>query len=123
MTSTAARMAFAGLLAVVVSVAGCTHVHRACAPASMLNSEALVDLAADAEHAGGNERATMQAALKNLESDFHDEVAERRYNVLALSGGGSYGSYSAGVLNGWTASGQRPQFDIVSGVSTGALIA
>jgi len=123
MTSTAARMAFAGLLAVVFSASGCTHVQRACPPASVLNSEALVDLAADAEHAGGNERATMQAALKNLETDFRDEAAERRYNVLALSGGGSYGAYSAGVLNGWTASGQRPQFDIVSGVSTGALIA
>ena len=44
-------------------------------------------------------------------------------NVLVLSGGGVNGAYTAGVLKGWTASGTRPQFDVVTGVSTGALIA
>jgi predicted acylesterase/phospholipase RssA len=43
--------------------------------------------------------------------------------ILAISGGGSYGAYTAGVIKGWTASGTRPQFDVVTGVSTGALIA
>jgi hypothetical protein len=42
---------------------------------------------------------------------------------LALSGGGQYGAYTVGVLSGWTAAGDRPQFDVVTGVSTGALIA
>lgn len=45
------------------------------------------------------------------------------HNVLVLSGGGANGAYTVGVLNGWTASGQRPQFDVVTGISTGALIA
>ncbi len=44
-------------------------------------------------------------------------------NVLVLSGGGMNGAYTAGVLKGWTASGTRPQFDVVTGISTGALIA
>ncbi len=44
-------------------------------------------------------------------------------NYLALSGGGAGGSFSAGLLDGWTRSGTRPVFDVVSGVSTGALIA
>ncbi|MGI9423391.1 MAG: patatin-like phospholipase family protein, partial [Hyphomicrobiaceae bacterium] len=44
-------------------------------------------------------------------------------NYLALSGGGSNGAFGAGFLNGWTASGKRPVFEIVSGVSAGALIA
>ncbi|MCP9626202.1 patatin-like phospholipase family protein [Rhodopseudomonas palustris] len=44
-------------------------------------------------------------------------------NYLALSGGGADGAYGAGLLNGWTAAGTRPSFSIVSGVSTGALIA
>lgn len=44
-------------------------------------------------------------------------------NFLALSGGGSDGAFGAGVLGGWTASGTRPEFDIVTGVSTGALTA
>lgn len=42
---------------------------------------------------------------------------------LALSGGGADGAYGVGVLNGWTASGNRPAFSVVSGVSTGGLIA
>ena len=44
-------------------------------------------------------------------------------NFLALSGGGSDGAFGAGVLCGWTASGKRPEFDLVTGVSTGALTA
>lgn len=44
-------------------------------------------------------------------------------SLLALSGGSDKGAYSAGLLNGWTQRGSRPQFDIVTGVSTGALIA
>ncbi|VIO74030.1 hypothetical protein CI41S_41410 [Bradyrhizobium ivorense] len=42
---------------------------------------------------------------------------------LALSGGGADGAYGVGVLNGWTAAGTRPAFSVVSGVSTGGLIA
>jgi patatin-like phospholipase len=42
---------------------------------------------------------------------------------LALSGGGDKGAFSAGFLNGWTKQGTRPQFSLVTGVSTGALIA
>ena len=42
---------------------------------------------------------------------------------LALSGGGADGAFGAGVLNGWSEAGTRPSFSIVSGVSTGALIA
>jgi hypothetical protein len=45
-----------------------------------------------------------------------------RKTILVVTGGGSYGSYQAGVLVGWTATGTRPQFDVVTGVSTGALL-
>jgi len=44
-------------------------------------------------------------------------------NLLALSGGGDNGAFGAGLMVGWTASGQRPSFDLVTGVSAGALIA
>lgn len=43
--------------------------------------------------------------------------------ILALSGGGADGSYGAGFLKGWSDSGLRPDFDIVTGSSVGALIA
>jgi predicted acylesterase/phospholipase RssA len=45
------------------------------------------------------------------------------YRVLAISGGGSRGAYGAGVLTGWTQRGDRPEFDVVTGISTGALMA
>lgn len=47
----------------------------------------------------------------------------RPRHVLALSGGGAYGAYSAGFLAGWTCTGTRPEFDVVTGISTGSLIA
>lgn len=43
--------------------------------------------------------------------------------TLALSGGGADGAFGAGVLNGWTERGDRPEFEIVTGVSAGAIIA
>jgi predicted acylesterase/phospholipase RssA len=44
-------------------------------------------------------------------------------HFLAISGGGDNGAFGAGFLNGWTAQGTRPEFKVVTGVSTGALIA
>lgn len=44
-------------------------------------------------------------------------------SLLAVSGGGDNGAFGAGLLNGWTARGDRPVFDLVTGVSTGALTA
>lgn len=44
-------------------------------------------------------------------------------NYLALSGGGDNGAFGAGLLTGWTKRGDRPEFILVSGVSTGAMIA
>ena len=66
--------------------------------------------------------------LKDVEpatlSRAHIQRQEPRVqNYMALSGGGGDGAYGAGLLVGWTASGERPVFDIVTGVSTGALAA
>src|SRR5262249_60334845 len=44
-------------------------------------------------------------------------------NYLAISGGGDNGAFGAGLLDGWTKTGNRPVFKLVTGVSTGALIA
>ncbi|MCY1648813.1 patatin-like phospholipase family protein [Caulobacter sp. SL161] len=63
------------------------------------------------------------AAGLKFAQEVHDHTAGRKVNVLAISGGGSNGAYGAGILVGWTAAGDRPDFDIVTGVSTGALTA
>ena len=52
-----------------------------------------------------------------------DPQGRPAYSGLAISGGGSSGAFGAGVLYGWTQSGQRPEFKLVTGISTGALIA
>jgi hypothetical protein len=44
-------------------------------------------------------------------------------HYLAISGGGQDGAFGAGLMNGWSASGKRPEFQVVTGVSTGALSA
>jgi hypothetical protein len=44
-------------------------------------------------------------------------------SVLALSGGGANGAFGAGLLCGWTEAGTRPPFKLVTGISTGALLA
>lgn len=53
----------------------------------------------------------------------HSGVMGREHDYLVLSGGGGNGAFGAGLLVGWTAHGTRPEFQIVSGTSTGALIA
>ncbi|CCE08352.1 conserved exported hypothetical protein [Bradyrhizobium sp. STM 3843] len=50
-------------------------------------------------------------------------VVSRQLNFLAISGGAEDGAFGAGLLVGWGDGGQRPSFDMVTGVSSGALIA
>ncbi|WP_406610389.1 patatin-like phospholipase family protein [Agarivorans sp. JK6] len=66
----------------------------------------------------------------NIEQEYQSILDSRARNNgvgsdiyhLALSGGGVNGAFSAGVLNAWTANGDRPEFDLVTGVSTGAIV-
>jgi len=50
-------------------------------------------------------------------------IMDREHDYLAVSGGGANGAFGAGLLNGWTESGTRPEFTMVTGISTGGLIA
>jgi predicted acylesterase/phospholipase RssA len=74
---------------------------------------------------------TVQTVCAGLDAAFHHtpnstsppQTDSRPLNVLAISAGGKYAAYSTGVLCGWTASGTRPVFDVVTGVSGGAVLA
>jgi predicted acylesterase/phospholipase RssA len=68
-----------------------------------------------------NSQHLLEFAKKARESA-KPPVAYPRKTVLVVTGGGSYGAYPAGVLVGWTATGTRPEFDVVTGISTGALL-
>jgi hypothetical protein len=56
-------------------------------------------------------------------ADYARAVPAARGPWLILSSGGEDGAYGAGVLSGWTQSGRRPDFPVVTGISTGALMA
>ena len=51
------------------------------------------------------------------------DVLPPKMEILAVSGGGEDGAFGAGLLCGWTDAGTRPTFQLVTGVSTGALTA
>ena len=57
------------------------------------------------------------------EADFVRALPTERGPWINLSTGGGDGAFGAGLLNGWSESGKRPQFALVTGVSTGALMA
>ncbi|QEL15241.1 patatin-like phospholipase family protein [Limnoglobus roseus] len=130
------QIAVVFFVAASLSLAGCRTGRGPTTPAEAgLNTRDLVDLAAQKESEDLNppdQLAIMAERLRNerkqkLSEQAKNEggIATRRpdRNILCLSGGGSFGAYTAGVLNGWTERGDRPQFDVVTGISTGALIA
>ncbi len=114
------------LLVVLLGLAsaGCAARRQNCVPTCLLRPDAIIDLNAAGDEARVPEHVLLNASLERLkpQDDTPVEQHANQHNVLALSGGGSYGAFTAGVLNGWSASGQRPQLSIVTGVSTGALI-
>lgn len=71
----------------------------------------------------GATTARLDVSAVGFTSDAPTRAAAKPLNVLVLSGGGMNGAFPAGLLNGWTESGARPEFDVVTGISAGALIA
>lgn len=75
-------------------------------------------------------RDSFRDAIGRLMARVHrksEDGSEPVIDILALSGGGDYGAFGAGFLIGWGSvtdpEWRRPEFDAVSGVSTGALLA
>ena len=68
-------------------------------------------------------RDSLGSALIKKANDHGNSNETVPFNVLTLSGGGTRGAFGAGLLSGWTDNGDIPEFDIVTGVSTGAVMA
>jgi len=116
------------LISLAVSIAGCGALLRNPVP-SELTAEAAIPGFPDVRAWAGRPSAAME---RDLELSFRQESPTDfvrgadgvvRYPHLALSGGGANGAFGAGFLQGWTETGRRPVFKIVTGVSTGALMA
>ncbi len=76
----------------------------------------------------GDEWPKYSAEIFNSYTDAEMEqhfsgVYAKPHNYLAISGGGANGAFGAGLFAGWTANGTRPEFTMVTGISTGALTA
>jgi predicted acylesterase/phospholipase RssA len=72
--------------------------------------------------------AEQLTSMMNSKRNLSAGQARQHVSILLLSGGGAWGAYGAGFVNGWssrpaTLGYPRPQFDVVTGVSTGAIIA
>lgn len=68
------------------------------------------------------DKIAIESIQREIEAYGVDEL-KKPVSYLALSGGGENGAFGAGVLCGWTVAGNRPTFKLVTGISTGALLA
>ena len=113
----------------VLTVAGCASPERLPPVPSADTAKALPLGIANARFFPLEERAGMiaegeqalqrQRQVLGLAPDAQLPIAR----FLAISGGGDNGAFGSGLLVGWTEAGDRPEFQVVTGVSTGALIA
>lgn len=117
------------LALVIIQVAGCASAARLPVPEE-LSDRAQIPRFENVRFLGDSPPAIGQAIVQaKLEQSIRTRPKVWRrgrvidVNFLIISGGGGGGAYGAGLLSGWSESGKRPAFEVVTGVSTGALIA
>ncbi len=103
---------------IVAATSGCGRTVRSCVPPDIARSREWIDLTAPE-----NSRVALRPPNGQLPRIDAPDFNNSPRQILALSGGGIHGAFTAGVLNGWSDTGNRPTFDVVTGVSVGALIA
>lgn len=125
-----ARRVWLALAVASLALAGCTvaDTFRSAVPAEQAASADIAGFG-DIRLWGDDPNGVGEARLAELQQQRQAAGAAdpsfdaTQMNALTLSGGGSNGAFGAGLLTGWTRSGNRPRFDLVTGISTGALIA
>jgi len=105
-----------------LAISGCASTSRLPAPPSRLSTAEPVGVSGEVRFSFDSPEAFRLHSIHTF-ARVKEAVANGHINILALSGGGSGGAFGAGVLVGWTRSGTRPTFQLVTGVSVGALIA
>jgi hypothetical protein len=109
------------LASVSLCLNGCVEVRRRDAPAA--TAVAVIPTYPSAIRWFGENRRDFEERSGRLLGKACSSAQGAPLNVLALSGGGAGGAFGAGALVGWTRHGTRPTFQVVTGVSAGALIA
>jgi len=116
------------LLAALLLLSGCGSLPRNPVPADDVNAAVIPGLPYVRSFAG-KAHTHLQADLIESYRQESRKVFPLRpdgtvhYSHLLVSGGGANGAFGAGLLSGWSQTGERPVFKIVTGISTGALIA
>jgi predicted acylesterase/phospholipase RssA len=105
----------------VLALVGCA-LPRRDAPPTLFSSAAPLDFPADVRSLS-TDRASVEAKSTAALQRLKISSKEGMVRALVLSGGGASGAFGAGVLVGLSRRQERPQYDVVTGVSAGALIA
>ena len=109
-----------GLMLLTVTLSGCFAARRNPLPAHL--KDVAQPIAASDVRAWGAEYSPL------FQNDFISSLAtlnnhkQPTINILSISAGGSNGAFGAGLLDGWYATGHRPTFNLITGMSIGALI-
>jgi hypothetical protein len=110
------------LTLVIAAAAGCVGKRPAQTQAELLDTRAKNDKQNQADGA-----AALDRVLERTKAKYDADKDKATLEMLIISGGGDWGAFGAGFLKGWAKVPPgplaRPKFDIVTGVSTGALIA
>ena len=118
------------LLIVIIASIGltaCTSITRHPVPAEMHQQATLLGRD-DLRYWGDEPIPWMDQLARDREASgkigqHQSKISHGEHNYLAISGGGANGAYGAGLLVGWSELGTRPEFTMVTGISTGALTA
>ncbi len=121
-------IAYISIFSILVISTGCSKKIRFALPEEYVDTANIVGI--DQVRDWGDTHSTY------FQNDFIESAKQMRKNypdlysksdsyidILAVSGGGSKGAYGIGLLKGWHDSGNIPTFRLVTGISTGSLIA
>jgi predicted acylesterase/phospholipase RssA len=123
------NLAALAVLVVLVQACGSAPPRHAAVPAELTARAEIPGMPGVRYAVGGDMRGliALAADAQRLEQEYRATQGQTGplppAHYLAISGGGDKGAFTAGVLNGWTAAGTRPELKLVTGISTGALIA
>ncbi len=116
------------LLVLALVLAGCGSLPRNGVPSELM-SDATIPGMPDVRAPAGLPSPVMERDMaKSFAQESASDIPANAQGIvlhphLALSVGGANGAFGAGFLNGWSSTGKRPTFKVVTGVSTGALMA
>jgi hypothetical protein len=116
------RRRWVALLFGAIVLSGCALTPRRPPPPDLINDAAPEGFTPDIRILTVD-RARFAQQSPIVISDIRRAAGNRPINILVLSGGGASGAFGAGALLGLTKAHARPQFELVTGVSAGALIA